>query len=93
MRGRHNRKAGGGGVAPSESPKNKHETDPAHPVFAESASKTDGFKRGGRKSKHGGKVGGHKSHGRADKRARGGGVLSSAASSTAAKIGSSNNEG
>lgn len=94
-KGRHNRKASGGGVSPSESPKNEHKTDPDMPVFAESAKKDDSFKRGGRKhKKHGGAVEGHKGHERADKRARGGramskgGVLSSAASTSPAKAGS-----
>lgn len=97
-KGRHNRKASGGGVSPSESPKNEHKTDPEMPVFAESAKKEGGFKRGGRKHKKGGgAVEGMKGHERADKRARGGramskgGVLSSAASSTPASKGGEDN--
>jgi hypothetical protein len=98
--GKHaKRKASGGGVTPKEEATNKHEMNPASPVFKESESKEDGFKRGGRKGRrHGGRIGGEKPHHRADKKARGGramssgGVLSSAAKISTATKGSSDSE-
>ena len=97
MANRHRVKkfAEGGGVAPSDSPENVTRVN-KHPVFEEAASKSGGFKGGG-------KVRGKKGGGRLDKRARGGrtrqryasggGVLSTAANvKTATKRGSSDSE-
>ena len=69
MKGRkHTKKMAAGGKAKDSHLYNAVGSPEAHEID----EKSDGFKRGGHKRKHGGHVDGEKSHVRLDKKARGG---------------------